>query len=552
MPGKEADDFGQPNGPSTLIEVDALVVGAGFSGITAIHRLRKAGLTVKCMEASGDFGGVWNFHRYPGARVDSEVPFYQLNIPEVYRDWKFQERFPGHDELRKYIAHVDKILDLRRDTYFHARVKDASWDQSTNRWTIKTQQGHVASAKYLILGAGLLHRANVPDFPSLSDYQGQVFHSAAWDADFSAKGKKIGIIGAGSTGVQLTESLGKIADEITVFVRRPSYCCALGQRSLTTHEQHVMKRFYPVMLKAARESHAGFPVIGNDKALNDASPEERERHWSYTWDQGGFSYGMLAYTDLFRSKEANEATYQYWRSRVAARLTDPAKLEIMAPEHKPYYFLTKRIPLEQDYYEVLNQSNVHIHDLNKTSLESFTKKGLLMSDGTEYELDAVALATGFDSITGSITRVGVKNRYGVDLKDVWADGITTYMGITVSGFPNMFISYSPQAPTPFTNAIPIIEAQVELAVDIIMKVERAGAKSIEATRSAEIEWKTHLNALVEGTLFPYTDSWWNGADVPGKKKEIMAYIAGIKHYETKCRANIEGLQGFNIVAGDNM
>ncbi|PSN68744.1 FAD/NAD(P)-binding domain-containing protein, partial [Corynespora cassiicola Philippines] len=546
MPGKGADDFGQPNGSTASIEVDAVVVGAGFSGITAIHRLRKAGLTVKCMEASGDFGGVWNFHRYPGARVDSEVPFYQLNIPEVYRDWTFLERFPGHEELRKYIAHVDKILDLRRDTYFHARVNDASWDDSANRWTIKTQQGHVASAKYLILGAGLLHRANVPDFPGLSEYQGEVFHSAAWNKDFSAKGKKVGIIGAGSTGVQLTESLGKMADELTVFVRRPSYCCALGQRSLTEHEQHVMKRFYPVMLKAARESHAGFPVTGNDKALHDVSPEERERHWSYTWNQGGFSYGMLAFKDLFRSKEANEATYQYWRSRVAARLTDPAKFDIMAPEHKPYYFLTKRMPLEQDYYEVLNQSNVHIHDLNRSSLKSFTKKGLLMSDGTEYELDAVVLATGFDSITGSITRVGVKNKHGVDLKDVWADGITTYMGITVSGFPNMFVPYSPQAPTPFTNAIPIIEAQVELAVDIIKRVEQAGANSIEATRDAEIEWKTHLNTLVEGTLFPYTDSWWNGADVPGKKKEMIAYIAGIKHYEAKCRANIEGLQGFNM------
>ena len=491
-------------------------------------------------------------YRYPGARVDSEVPFYQLNIPEVYRDWTFLERFPGHEELRKYIAHVDKTLDLRRDTYFNARVNDASWDESANRWTIKTEQGHVASTKYLILGAGLLHRANVPDFPGLSEYQGQIFHSAAWDEDFSAKGKKVAIIGAGSTGVQLTESLGKMADKLTVFVRRPSYACALGQRTLTEHEQHVMKRFYPVMLKAARESHAGFPVTGNDKFLNDASPEERERHWSYTWDQGGFSYGMLAYKDLFRSKEANEATYQYWRSRVATRLTDPAKFEIMAPEQKPYYFLTKRMPLEQDYYDVLNQTNVHIHDLNKSSLKSFTKKGLLMSDGAEYEFDAVVLATGFDSITGSITRVGVKNKHGVDLKDVWADGITTHMGITVSGFPNMFIPYSPQAPTPFTNAIPIIEAQVELVVDIINKVELAGAKSIEATRDAEVEWKTHLNALVEGTLFPYTDSWWNGADVPGKKKEMMAYIAGIKHYEAKCRANIEGLHGFDMCPGDKL
>lgn len=444
------------------------------------------------------------------------------------------------------------MLDLSKDTYFNAQVNSATWNQSACRWTIQTQQGHVASAKYLILGTGLLHRAYTPDFPGLSDYKGKVYHSTEWKEDFSAKGKKIGLIGAGSTGVQLTESLGKMADDLTVFVRRPSYCCALGQHSLIAREQHELKRFYPAMLKAARDSHAGFPVTGNDKALNDVSPEERERHWSYSWDQGGFTFGMLGYKDLFRSKESNEATYQYWRSKVAARLTDPAKFAIMAPKEKPYYFLTKRIALEQDYYDVLNQSNVHIHDLTKSPLKSFTKKGILMSDGTEYALDAVVLATGFDSITGSVIRVGVKNKHGVDLKDVWADGITTHMGITVSGFPNMFVSYSPQAPTPFTNAVTIIEAQVELAVDLIKQVEQAGAKSIEATRDAEIEWKSHLNALVEGTLFPYTDSWWNGGDVPGKKKEMIAYVAGIKHYEARCRSLVDGLQGFEIVPGDKL
>lgn len=490
--------------------------------------------------------------RYPGARVDSEVPFYQLNIPDVYRDWKFSERFPGHKELREYVAHLDKTLDLRRDTYFHARVNDASWDQVAGRWTIKTQHGHVAVAKYLILATGLLHHAYTPDFPGLSDYEGKVFHSAAWEEEFCVKGKKVGLIGAGSTGVQLTESLGKMADELTVFVRRPSYCCALGQHSLRAQEQHEMKRFYPLMLKAARDSHAGIPVREFDKALHDVSSEERERHWSYAWDQGGFTFGMLAFRDIFHNKDTNEATYQYWRSKVAARLTDPSKFKIMAPEQKPYYFLTKRMPLEQDYYEVLNQSSVHIHDLKKSSLKSFTPKGLLMSDGTEYEFDVVVLATGFDSITGSLTRLGIKNKHGVDLKDVWADGITTHMGITVSGFPNMFIAYSPQSPAPLTNAVPLIEAQVELAVDIIARAELAGAKSIEATRDAEVEWKTHLNALAEGTLFPFTDSWWNGADVPGKKKEMIAYIAGIKHYEAKCRSRIEELQGFNIVSGDKI
>ncbi|KAK4503141.1 hypothetical protein PRZ48_006568 [Zasmidium cellare] len=533
----------------SAIQVDALIVGAGFSGITAIHRLRKAGLTVKCMEASSDFGGVWNFNRYPGARVDSEVPFYQLNIPEVYRDWSFSERFPGHEELRDYVAHIDKTLGLRRDTIFHARVNDASWDQQKGRWTVKTEQGHVASAKYLMLASGLLHRIYIPDFPRLSDFRGDILHSAAWDPKFSAKGKKIGLIGAGATGVQLTQSLGKDAAELTAFVRRPSYCLPMKQRSMTLQEQHELKRFYPVVLGAARQSHAGFPVPPTTQAALDVTKEERERHWAYTWEQGGFSFGMQAFKDATRDRESNELTYQYWRSRIASRLTDPQKLEVMAPEQKPYYFITKRLPLEQDYYEVLNQDKVNIHNLSKIPLESFTSNGLLMADGTEYQLDAVVLATGFDSITGSLNQLGVKNKDGIDLKTVWADGVKTHMGITISGFPNLFVAYSPQAPTPFVNAVTILEAQVELAVDIIEKMETSGYKSIEATREAEIQWKKDLYAMTEGTLFPYTDSWWSGANIPGKKVEIMAYVAGIKHYEAKCRSLIEGLQGFAVDTG---
>jgi len=385
-----------------------------------------------------------------------------------------------------------------------------------------------------------------PDFPGLSNFTGHVQHSAAWDQNFSAKGKRIGLIGAGSTGVQLTQSLGKEASELTVLVRRPGYCLPRRQRSLTTQEQHEWKRFYPAMLKAARESHVGTPGPAITKTALELSEKERQQHWDYTWDQGGFSFAMQAFRDVSRSKEANELTYQYWRGKVASRLTNPQKLEVMAPENKPYYFMTRRLPIEQDYYEVLNQDNVRVHDLKKVPLKSFTRDGLLMSDGSEFKLDAVVLATGFDSITGSLTELGVKDKNGVDLKTVWADGVRTHMGITISGFPNMFVVYSPQAPTPFVNGVAILEAQVELAIDIIKKLEERGYKSIEATKEAESKWKTDLNAMTEGTLFPFTDSWWNNANVPGKKAEILAYVAGIKHYEATCRALVEGLTGFEL------
>ncbi|KAK4497295.1 hypothetical protein PRZ48_011745 [Zasmidium cellare] len=512
------------NGTGT-IETDALVIGAGFSGITAIHRLRQIGFKVKCFESGENFGGVWYWNRYPGARVDSEAPFYQLNIPEVYKTWDFTERFPDHHELRRYMAHIDKTLDLQRDTYFNARVNDASWDESAGKWTIKTQQGHVATGKYLLLCTGLLHRTYTPDFPGLSDYKGEIYHSGAWPENWSAKGKKVGIVGAGATAVQITQELGKQADELTVFVRRPSYNLAMQQRSMTPDEQRYMKNLYPVLFNAGRDSRAGFPMPLNPKAMGEATPEEREKHFDAQWDLGGFNFSLGAYTDSVISPESNKIIYDYWRKRVCQRLKDPEKQKIMAPEKMPYYFATKRNPLEQDYYDVLDQPNVHIHDLSAAPLKRFTEKGLLMEDGKEYELDAVALATGFDSFTGSLTRMGLKNKDGVDIKELWEAGVHTYLGITLAGFPNVFMSYTPQAPTALSNGPTIIEAQVEMAVDAIKKLEAEGAKSIEPTPEAEEEWKNTCDSMIPFTLFAHTDSWWNASNIPGKKAQNLTYIA---------------------------
>lgn len=347
------------------IKCDVIVIGAGFSGMTAIHRFRKLGMNVKCFESGSDFGGVWYWNRYPGARVDSEAPFYQLNIPEVYRDWHFNQRFSDHHELREYMAHIDKVLDLRKDTTFHARVVDASWDANTNLWTIKTLQGHVAQAKYLVSCTGLLHRTYTPDFAGLKDYKGEIYHSGAWPEDFNPKGKKIGLIGAGATAVQITQELGKQADELTVFLRRPSYCYPMGQRTWTEEEQRAWKTFYPALFKAGRDSFAGFPTARLPLGALDVSDKEREEWFENVWARGGFNFGLANYNNIVIDKDANKVwcsaylnallrwmltrqlAYDFWRKKVCARLTDPEKNKIMAPEVAPYYFGTKRSPLEQ-------------------------------------------------------------------------------------------------------------------------------------------------------------------------------------------------------------
>lgn len=367
------------------------------------------------------------------------MPFYQLNIPEVYKTWNFSERFPDHNELRAYMSHIDKTLDLRKDVAFNARVVDCSWDPAQAHWTVKTLQGHVAHTKYLFCASGLLHRTYTPDFVGLKDYKGEVHHSGAWPADFDGTGKKIAVIGAGATAVQITQELGKVASEMTVFVRRPSYCLPMQQRKYTAEEQTSLKPFYGALFKEGRDSLAGFPISDRPEgSMFDASVQEREARFDAGWKQGGFHFSLGGWPDPMMNPEANEIMYQYWRRRVCERLTDPAKQAIMAPEKKPYYFNTKRSPLEQDYYEVLNQENVTVHDLNAAPLQAFYEKGLIMADGSRHEFDAVALATGFDSYSGSMTQMGLKSKDGVDLKDIWGEsGVNSYLGMTVSGFPNM-------------------------------------------------------------------------------------------------------------------
>jgi cation diffusion facilitator CzcD-associated flavoprotein CzcO len=418
---------------------DVLVVGAGFSGVTAIHRFRKLGLSVKCFEKAEDFGGTWFWNRYPGARVDSEAPLYQLNIPEVYADWHFSQRFPGHEELRRYFSHVEKVLDLRKDVTFNAQVIDSSWDEASGRWTVKTADGHVANCKYLFLATGLLHRKYTPDLPGLSDFKGQLIHSGAYPEDLDCTGKKVGIIGAGATAVQIQQELGKVASEMTIFLRRPSYCLPMGQRVMSEEEQRCWKSFYPSLFASGRLSRAGFPASGPDKSTFEVSEEERLKHWDTLWSRGAFNILLLGYNDVLVNPEANRLIYDYWASKVRERLTDPKKQAIMAPENPPYHFGTKRSPLEHDYYDVLNQDNVEIVDLNANPLKMFEETGMRMDDGSLRDFDVIVLATGFDSFTGSLTEMGLKSKDGQDLRALWKDGVSTYLGLTIAGFPNCFM-----------------------------------------------------------------------------------------------------------------
>ncbi|OCK75021.1 FAD/NAD(P)-binding domain-containing protein [Lepidopterella palustris CBS 459.81] len=533
---------------SSIANYDVVVVGAGFSGISALYNLRKLGMTARVFEAGGDFGGVWYWNRYPGARVDSETPFYQLNIPEVYQAWDFSCRFPDHKELRKYMAHIDKTLDLRKDTEFNAKVVEATWNTEAGRWTVKTEAGHVATCKYLILASGLLVKTHYPDFPGLAEYKGVIHHTGFWPENLSVKGKRVAVIGAGATSVQVVQELAKEAGQLTMFMRRPSYCIPMGQRKFTAEEQNSWKTYYDSLFKAGRLSKAGFPNRPPDIGTFDRTPEEREIIMEELWKHGAFNFLSGGFNNTMIDKEANRIVYDFWRKKTRARMSDPVKQDLMAPEEPPYFFGTKRIPLEHDYYEMLDQPSVEIINLNSNPLKTFTEKGMLMDDGRECEFDYVVLATGFESFTGSLTTMGLKNKDGVDMKDIWKDGVRTYLGMLCHGFPNAFLVYSPQAPTALSNGPTVIECQVEFVMETIAKLEKEKAKSIEPTREAQEEWKILLDSINDKTLFPFTSSWWTGGNIPGKKAENMTYVAGIPTYERTCREKLKDWEGFEVVA----
>ncbi|KAI8939027.1 hypothetical protein NX059_004867 [Plenodomus lindquistii] len=541
------------NGETTgYQEYDVIIVGAGFSGISSLYRLRKDGFKAHIFESASDFGGVWYWNRYPGARVDSEMPFYQLNIPEVYNTFTFSQRFPDHRELRKYMAHVDKTLGLRKDVSFDSKVNGCTWDQEASQWVVRTENGKVARARWLILATGLLHKTHLPDWPGQQEYKGVIRHSGEWPEETSVKGKRVAVIGAGATSVQIVQELAKEASHLTLLMRRPSYCLPMGQRDLTEAEQIAWRTYYPLLFAGGRNSAVGLPAVRNTARIQDVSPEEREAHFERTWAAGGFNFQLHNYSDATTDPDANKVVYDFWKKKVRERLTDPFKQQLMAPDTMPYYFNTKRCPLEVDYYDVLNQPNVDIVDITHHPIETFTPTGLqLGNESHAREFDYIVCATGFDSFTGSLTNMGLTSKHGTPITHVWANGVRTHLGVTLNGFPNAFMIYSPQAPTALSNGPTIIECQRDFVCDTIKTLSARGPKvTIEPTREAEEQWKRDMDAAIEQTLYPFTDSWWNSANVPGRKRQNQNYVLGIDVYERECREAMRaGWKGFEIRDG---
>lgn len=527
--------------------LDALIVGAGFSGLHVLHKLRKVGLNVKIFEAGHGIGGTWFWNRYPGARTDCDHTVYQFTQDDIHKGFKFSERFAGQKQLLAYFHHVDNKLNLRRDIQFNTRVISADFSLSRSQWLVKSDDGKITWARHLVLCTGFAERVYTPAFEGLNDFKGELFHASRWpESGVAMTGKRVAVIGTGASGVQIIQEIAEDVSHLTVYQRTPNL--ALPMQQSTIQDQSKWKfpqeHEYPTTFAKVRETFFGLDMNNSKLNAMDATPEERRFLYEYLYKLGGFAFTLGNYQDVITNQEANNEAYKFWCEKTRARINDPVKQEILAPATPPHPIFAKRPSLEQRYYEVFNQSNVDIINIRQSPIVKITEGGIQTANEGEIDFDIIVLATGFDSVTGGILNIQIDNGNNETIQDKWKEGTWTNLGMTTAGFPNMFFLYGPQAPTAFSNGPTCIEVQGDWIAELIAYMVAEKKTSVVATKKAEDSWKKSVNYAWNATLFDAADSWYNGANIPGKPREPLNYIGGIPTYiaalEASSKNNYEG------------
>ncbi len=526
-------------------EFDAVIVGAGFAGLYMLHRLRGLGISVRLYEAASDVGGTWYWNRYPGARCDVESLEYSYSFSEeLQQEWKWSERYASQPEILRYLNHVADRFDLRRDIQFETRVTAASFDQATQRWSLQTDRGDQVSAKFCIMATGCLSAAKIPNFPGLQSFQGQWFHTGNWphkEVDFT--GQSVGIIGTGSSAIQALPYIAKQAAQVLVFQRTPSFSVPAANAPLDSKHEQFVKANYAAERQKARTSSFGFLFENNPQEAMAASPEERQREFAARWEKGGLCI-LGAFADLLVNKAANDTVAEFVRSRIRQIVFDPAVAEALSP--KDYPLGSKRVCLNTDYYQTFNRANVRLIDVRKDPIVAITDAGIKTQDA-EYALNSIVYATGFDAMTGALLNIDIRGKYAKTLREKWASGPRTYLGIMTAGFPNLFTITGPGSPSVLSNMVLSIEQHVDWIADAIAYLQKHNLASIEASADAEDAWVAHVEAVANYTLFPVANSWYVGANIAGKPRVFMPYIGGVGAYRQKCDdVAAKGYEGFAL------
>jgi len=497
----------------------------------ALYRIKdlNLGFTVKIYEKAPESGGIWYWNCYPGARVDSDAPIYQLFDKELWSTFTFSERFPGGPELRKYFKHVEKTWNITPDIEYNKGVTGATWDSTGNVWKVLCEDGSVTYCKWLLSCLGAGNRTHIPSFPEVERFKGKVYHTARWpQGGVDMKGKKVAVVGTGASGVQVIQEIGDEVEHLTIYQRTPNLCMPMSQKKLDPQREEEKKKsgWYELALGVCRQTIGAtgdFPAL---KSAMDDTPEQRKKYLDYLWTSGGFKFWQGSYYDLVANPETNAEVYKYWRSRVLERIKNPRKQELLAPAKAPHPWGTKRPSLEQRYYEVVDQDHIDIIDVSTSPIISFGERGLITKEEGEIPVDIVVLATGFDNML-SISTLNLVGRNGETIQDHWRNGVRSSMGIAVPGFPNLFYLYGTQAPSAFANGPSLNQFQAEWVAETIQACEKEGVTSFEAKKEMEDQWVELLQSEWNKTLFPQARSWYSGSNIPGRKPEGMFWIGGV-------------------------
>src|SRR5712664_562315 len=538
---------GQAAGSETY---DVVVVGAGFAGMYMLHRLRGQGLSARVYEQGGDVGGTWYWNRYPGARCDVESMQYSYSFSdELQQEWDWSERYAPQPEILKYANHVADRFKLRTDIALNTRVDRAAFDESANSWSVTTSDGNTVTAKHVVLATGCLSNARMPDIKGLSDFKGKVYHTGHWPherIDFT--GLRVAVIGTGSSGIQSVPVIAEQAIHLTVFQRTANFSIPAHNAALTPEEREAFRAKYPEIRRFAREeARNGIYTEMPDRGALDDGDNERRSKYEARWSYGGLTF-MAAYNNLALDKAANDTAADFVREKIAEIVRDPQTAKLLQPNNHPIG--SKRICVDTDYFATFNRPNVTLVDIKSNPIEEILPHGL-RAGGKDYEVDALVLATGFDAMTGSVAKIDISGRQGQTLNQKWAEGPKTYLGLMSAGFPNLFIITGPGSPSVLSNMIVSIEQHVDWITDCIAWMRDRDLDSMEAKKDAEDNWVDHVNEVAQGTLYPQANSWYMGANIPGKPQIFMPYIGGVAIYRQTCNdVAARGYEGFTMTGAE--
>jgi acetone monooxygenase (methyl acetate-forming) len=541
---EEGTDKGKPEAGAGT-KLDALIIGAGVAGLYQLYLLKNQGLDVRAYDTASNVGGTWYWNRYPGSRFDSEGYIYQyLFSEELYKGWSWSEKFPGQPEIERWLNYVADRLDLRKDIRFNTTITGARYDEAAGRWTVETDTGETIDTRFLVTCCGMLSAPLTDVFPGQDTFEGTIVHTGRWPKEPPGlAGKRVGVVGIGATGIQVIQTIAAEVGHLKVFVRTPQYVLPMKNPKYGPGDAAAYKARFDELRRTLPHTFTGFEYDFRYRWA-DLTPERRREVLEEIWNDGSLKLWLASFAEMFFDEGVSGEISEFVREKMRARLQDPRLCELLIPTD--YGFGTHRVPLEVGYLEVYRRPNVEVVSVKDDPIERVVPEGIRTADGTVHELDVVILATGFDAGTGALTRIDIRGRGGRSLKEDWGRDIRTTMGLQVHGYPNLFTTAVPLAPSAaLCNMTTCLQQQVEWISDCIRHMRDTGRAVIEPTKEAEDRWVAHHDELADATLIARTSSWYLGSNVEGKPRRVLSYTGGVGTYREKCdEVAARGYEGF--------